>query len=147
MRHMQKSRRMLSLSNLAVECFKKESELLQYIKQLVIILFISILGELCNAVLPLPIPAAVYGLAIMLVLLITGVLRLHQIEKVGNLFLEFMPIIFVPIALQILPVWKAFQNVILPFLIISVIGTFLIIVITGRVTQFIVERKERELGE
>ena len=120
---------------------------MQYIKQLVIILFISILGELCNAVLPLPIPAAVYGLAIMLVLLITGVLRLHQIEKVGNLFLEFMPIIFVPIALQILPVWKAFQNVILPFLIISVIGTFLIIVITGRVTQFIVERKERELGE
>jgi holin-like protein len=110
----------------------------QYLRQLVIILFISLLGETCNAILPLPIPASVYGMAIMLVLLITGVIRLHQIQKVANLFLEFMPLMFIPIALKILPVWTEFQNVILPFFIISVTGTFLVIVITGRVTQFYV---------
>lgn len=120
---------------------------MQYLKQMVIILLISVMGELCNAVLPLPIPASVYGLAIMLVLLITGVIHLNQIEKVGNLLLEFMPLMFIPIALRILPVWKEFQNVIVPFFIISVTGTFLVIVITGRVTQFIVDRKERKLGE
>ena len=42
---------------------------MKYIRQFVIILFISFIGEALKYVLPLPIPASIYGLVLMFVLL------------------------------------------------------------------------------
>ncbi len=42
---------------------------MKYIRQFVIILFISFIGEALKYVLPLPIPASIYGLVLMFVLM------------------------------------------------------------------------------
>ena len=49
---------------------------MKYVQQFSIILLISVIGELLKTFLPLPVPASVYGLVIMLVALLTGILRL-----------------------------------------------------------------------
>ena len=53
---------------------------MRILKQLMIILFISFLGEILKMVIPLPIPASVYGLVIMVAALKTGILKLHQVK-------------------------------------------------------------------
>ena len=55
---------------------------MKYLKQFGIILFVSLLGELLRMLIPLPIPASVYGLVLMLILLMTGIIKLQQIKEV-----------------------------------------------------------------
>ena len=51
---------------------------MKYLKQFLIILLISFIGEILKAVLPLPVPASIYGMAILFVCLVMaswGVLK------------------------------------------------------------------------
>ena len=56
-----------------------ERNKMKYVKQFLIILLISALGEGLYAILPLPIPASVYGVILMLAALISGILKLEQV--------------------------------------------------------------------
>ena len=59
---------------------------MKYLRQFAIILFISLLGELLRILIPLPIPASVYGLVLMLVALTTGMLKVHQVKAAADFF-------------------------------------------------------------
>ena len=69
---------------------------MKYIKQAFIIFFISFLGELLNKYIPLPVPAGVYGLVLLLGALCSGVVKLPDVENFGALMIEMMPLMFVP---------------------------------------------------
>ena len=43
---------------------------MKYVKQFCIILFFTLLGEILRAVIPLPVPAAVYGLILLFLALL-----------------------------------------------------------------------------
>ena len=64
---------------------------MKYIRQFVIILFISFIGEALKYVLPLPIPASIYGLVLMFVLLETKVLKVEAVQDAGKFLIEIMP--------------------------------------------------------
>ena len=78
---------------------------MKYIKELFIILFISFIGEVLRYFIPLPIPASVYGLFIMLLCLITKIIKLDQVETTADFFLLAMPITLVPASVGILSAW------------------------------------------
>ena len=63
---------------------------MKYLRQFAIILFISLLGELLRVLIPLPIPASVYGLVLMLLALITGVLKVHQVKEASSFLMRIM---------------------------------------------------------
>ena len=69
---------------------------MKYLKQFMVILAFSFLGEVLHQVLPLPIPASVYGLVFMLAALMTGVLKLHQVKETSAFLIEIMPVMFIP---------------------------------------------------
>ena len=48
---------------------------MRYLKQFTIILTISLLGEVLHYIIPLPVPASIYGLLLMLAALLTGVVK------------------------------------------------------------------------
>ena len=50
---------------------------MKFMKQFGIILAITFLGELLRYLLPLPIPASIYGLVLMLLVLKLGVVKLE----------------------------------------------------------------------
>ena len=54
---------------------------MKYLKQFAIILAVCLVGEGLKALLPLPIPASIYGLVLMLAALMSGLLKLEQVEK------------------------------------------------------------------
>ena len=76
---------------------------MKYIRQFVIILFISFIGEALKYVLPLPIPASIYGLVLMFVLLETKVLKVEAVQDAGKFLIEIMPMMFIPAVSGLLP--------------------------------------------
>ena len=75
---------------------RKGSPVMKYLFQFTIIGVITAIGELLNLLLPLPIPASIYGLVILFVALCTKIIRLDQVEHAADFFLAIMPILFVP---------------------------------------------------
>lgn len=121
---------------------------MKYIKQFSIILLISLLGELLHAILPLPIPASVYGLVLLLTALLTGICKVSQIRETAGFLIEIMPVMFIPAAVGLLTAWEILKPVWIPVSVITVVTTVLVMAVTGRVTQYIIRRgKNREEEE
>lgn len=118
---------------------------MKYLSQFAIIFAISLLGEVVHHLLPLPVPASVYGLLLLLIALLTGVIKLHQVERAADLMIELMPLFFVPPGVSLLTSWADISGLIVPFIIIVVVSTIVVMGVTGRVTQAVMHMgKERE---
>lgn len=117
---------------------------MKYIKQVLIILAFTLLGELLAYVIPLPIPAAIYGLVLMLLALCTGLLKPGHIDTSARFFLSILPFLFVSPSVNILKYWGIIQNDLLSICVIIVVTTFLVFAVSGLVTQWLLRRKGGE---
>ncbi len=115
---------------------------MKILRQFGLILAITFAGEVLKALLPLPIPASIYGMVIMLVGLVSGLLRLEDVQDVGDFLIEIMPILFVPAAVGLMDSWGTMKELLLPSVVMLVVVTVLVIVVTGRVTQVLIRRKK-----
>ena len=116
---------------------------MKYIKQFFIIAMISFAGEILRAVLPLPIPASIYGMVILFIALCSGILKLHQVEETGNYLVEVMPIMFIPPAVGLMASWETLKEFVVPVVVISVVSTIVVMLVGGVVTQKIIQRGEK----
>ena len=94
---------------------------MKFLRQFMIILLLSFLGEVLKMFIPLPIPASVYGLVLMLVCLMTGVLKTSQVKDAAFFLIEIMPVMFIPAAAGLIDSWKVLQPLLLPILVITVV--------------------------
>ena len=117
---------------------------MKYLKQFGMILFISFLGEILRAVIPLPIPASIYGLVLMLTALLTGILPLEKVRDTGKFLIEIMPLMFIPAAVGLLDSWSALRPILLSVAVITVVTTVAVMGVSGRVTQFVIRRDRRK---
>lgn len=116
---------------------------MKYVKQFLIIITISFIGELCNKAIPLPIPASIYGLVILFVTLMTGVIKVEQVKETGKFLIEIMPLMFIPAAVGLLDSWNVLKPIWLPVVAITLITTVLVMAVTGRVTQFVIRQNKK----
>ena len=119
---------------------------MKYLIQLVIILIITFIGEVLHKYIPLPIPASIYGLLLMLVCLKTRIVKLEQVKSTGSFLLEIMPVMFIPAAVGLINVWNDITHIVLPLIFICALTTVLVMVTTGKMTDFIL-KKERGAGK
>lgn len=117
---------------------------MKYLHEAVIIAAITFAAEIIKFFVPLPVPASIYGLILLFILLKSGVLKLEQIENVGGLLLELMPMLLVPASVSFLTVLDTIQGMLLPVLIMGFIGTTVVMIVTGRISQRMIRRKEQE---
>jgi holin-like protein len=117
---------------------------MNYLRQFCIILSVSFLGELLHILIPLPIPASVYGLVLMLAALCTGVLKLAQVREAADFLIEIMPVMFIPAAVGLLESWSVLQAVWFPVAVITVLTTIIVMAATGRITQYLIRRDHRK---
>lgn len=120
-----------------------EGAYMKYIYQLFVILLITFIGEMLYRLIPLPIPASIYGLLIMLFCLKTKIVKLEKVKSVSDFLLEVMPLLFVPAAVGLLTAWKELSDILLPIIIITLLTTIIVMVVTGRVTQFIMRKGQK----
>lgn len=110
---------------------------MRYIKQFAIILAVTCVGEILKYFIPLPIPASIYGLVLMLVLLMTRRVRLESVKETAEFLIEIMPMMFIPAAVGLLVSWEQLQPILIPVLVITVVSTFAVMIVTGKVTDFL----------
>lgn len=117
---------------------------MKYLHQAMMIAAITFAAEIMKYFIPLPVPASIYGLVLLFALLKSGLLKLEQIEDVGGLLLELMPLLLVPASVSFLTALDTIQGMLLPALIMGFVGTTLVMIVTGGVSQWAIRRKEKE---
>ena len=113
---------------------------MKYVKQFLIILGISLIGEVMKYVLPLPIPASIYGMAILFVCLMAGIVKLDDVRETGKFLIEIMPMMFIPAGVGLMDSWETLQPVFFPVCMITVIAIFTVMLATGRLSQWMIRR-------
>lgn len=117
---------------------------MKYMKQFCLIMFISFLGEVLHHYLPLPIPASIYGLVILFVGLLTGVVKLSHVEETGRFLIEIMPLMFIPAAVGLLESWGILAPIWIPIVGITLITTVIVMIVSGKITQFVIRLEDQE---
>ncbi len=107
---------------------------------------VSFVGEILHAVLPLPIPASIYGLVLMLALLMTGALKLSAVEDAGKFMIEIMPVMFIPAGVGLMESWGELKAALVPVLVITLVSTIVVMVVSGRVTQAVIRMEKKHKG-
>lgn len=110
---------------------------MKYFFQFGIILGITFVGELLHLLLPLPVPASIYGFVILLLLLVSGILKLDKVKETGDLLIAIMSVMFIPAMVGVIDSWAILKTIIVPIVVIAVVTTILVMGVSGRVTQFI----------
>ena len=117
---------------------------MKHIRQFSIILIISFLGELLKSFIPLPIPASIYGLVLMLAALWSGIVPLESVRETGKFLISIMQLMFIPAAAGLLVSWKQMQDMLVPFIVIIAVSTVVVFGLSGRVTQSVIRLEERK---
>ena len=120
---------------------------MKHLFRLSIILFISLIGEILHAIIPLPVPAGIYGMILMFVSLCTGIVRLESVRAVGMFLIEIMPVMFIPAAVGLLDSWDALKSMLLPCCIALVPVTLIVMAVSGRTTQALIRAQNQKRGE
>ncbi len=120
---------------------------MKYIYQLFIILVVTFVGELLHYFIPIPVPASIYGLIIMLILLCTKVVKLEHVERTSDFLIEIMPLMFIPAGVGLMKSWGVLKSLIIPVVVITVISLIAVMAVSGRVSQKIIKAQEKKSSE
>lgn len=120
---------------------------MRYLFQSGRILAFCFAGEVLHAVLPLPVPASVYGLLLLLLALCFGIVRPEQVRETGLFLTGIFPLLFVPAAAGVMELWAELGVMLLPAVIAIVPVTVLVFAAAGRTTQALIHRKEKTQNE
>lgn len=120
---------------------------MKYIRQFNWILCISFLGEVLRYIIPLPVPASIYGLILMILALKTGVLKLDSVQTTSRYLIDIMPLAFIPACVGLMTAWGQLKTIVFPVIVISCVSTILVMGITGRVTQAVIRGGKRKKND
>ncbi len=114
---------------------------MKYLFQICIIMIFVFLGETMEYFIPLPIAGSIYGLILMFLALVFGVIKLSWVQDVANWLHSIMGLFFVAPAVAIIDIWGDISQI-WPILIILLVITYLVSMIsTGLVADALINNK------
>ena len=119
---------------------------MKYLRQLMIILLVSFAGELLKYIMPFPVPASIYGLIILFVLLETGILKLDAVKETSVFLIEIMPLMFIPAGVGLMESWGDLNSMLVEVIVIILVSTVLVMGISGKVTELVLKRTATRKG-
>ena len=117
---------------------------MKYITQVLIIVLFTFLGEVLSYVIPFPIPAAIYGIVLMLIALGTGILKPEKVRDVSQFLISIMPVLFVAPAVRILEYWGIIAPNVAAIATIAVVSTFLVFAVSALVVNALLKKNRKE---
>lgn len=120
----------------------------KYIKQFAIIMLVTFLGEILSKIIPLPIPASIWGLVLMLVSLTLKIIPLDAVKETAKFLVSLMQIMFIPAAVGLITELDSLKNALIPILISIVVITPIVFFVSGKVTDTVIKiQKSKEKDE
>ena len=117
---------------------------MKYLMQFGIIIGLSLVGEVLNSVIPLPVPASVWGLVLLFVLLCLKVIKLDQVQDAADFLLSIMTVMFVPVGASLITSFADIKDEILGIFAIIIVSTVVCFLVTGKVAQRIIDKSENK---
>ena len=109
---------------------------MRYLRQFLWIIGFTLVGEALHALLPLPVPAAVWGLVLLFIALESGKLKLSSVEDCGQFMLGIMPVLFIAPAVGLMDSWPVTRYLRVAIIVLSTVVVF---GVSGVVTQGILD--------
>lgn len=117
---------------------------MKFIKQFCIILGFSFVGEVLNHIVPLPIPASIYGIILLFACLELKIIPESAVDGTGKFLIEIMPVMFIPAAVGLIGSWSIIKPSFLKYAAVTVLSTVIVMAVSGAVTQFILNKGRRK---
>ncbi len=116
---------------------------MKYLKQLSIILIIACISEVIKTLLPLPIPAGIYGMVLLFILLCTGLIKPKQIGDTSDYLISIMGIMFVPAGVGLLSNVNSFLAMLPAIIVAGTLGTIAVMAVGGKITDLLIRWRAR----
>ena len=124
---------------------------MKYLIQFLIIIAFSFAGELLHYCLPFPIPASIYGIILLFLALEMKWVSVKDIRETSAFLIAVMPVMFIPAAVGLMDSWKSIGNSWLAYIVVTVVSTFVVMGVSGKVTQGVIRahnsKKNEKSGE
>ena len=116
---------------------------MKYLKQFLIIILVSCIGELLYYLLPFPIPATIYGLLIMLGLLILKIVPLAAVKETAEFLIDIMAVMFIPAGVGLIVYWPQLKEFLIPICVIIVVSSILVMFVTGKTSDLLIRNNKK----
>ena len=113
---------------------------MKYLSQFCIILGFTLFGEALQRLLPLPIPASVYGLVALFAALCLGLVKVEQVKTASAFLISIMSVLFVAPTVGIAENWHLISGQLVPIFLLIVSTTVLTFGISGCLTQLLLKK-------
>ena len=115
---------------------------MKFLTQFFWILLFCALGELLQAVIPFPIPAAIYGLVLLFLALSLKILKPGQVADVAQFLIRVMGVFFVSPVVNILACWGVVAPNLGAICVIFISTTVLVFAVSGFVTRALLRKED-----
>lgn len=117
---------------------------MKYIKQFGIILLFSFAGEICHALLPFPIPASIYGMALLMAALLLKIVKVEMVDEAGSFLVSALPLLLVAPAVGLMACWDLIKPNLIALGIVILSTTILTFGISGMLTKVFRKRGKKD---
>jgi holin-like protein len=114
------------------------------IGQFTIIVSILAIAYILEVGLSLPIPASIIGMLILLILLLTKIIKLKQVEGISDLLQREITLFLLPLSIGIIGSIELFEGKFLLTILIVVISTIISIFTTAIIMKFMLNKGQRQ---
>ena len=110
---------------------------MKILRQMALLLLIVFIGDVLNKVFKIPIPGNILGMIILLLALLSGIIKLHQIEEISKFLMDHLSLLFIPAGVGLIAVTGILKDSWYFLLLIAIITTILVMAVTALVVQFL----------
>ena len=110
---------------------------MKYLSQFLIIMGFTLAGEALQRLVPITIPASVWGLALLFAALCLKIVKVEQVKEVGAFMTSILPVMFVGPTVGIVEHWTLVRPQLLAIVLLLVASTMLTFGISGSMTQWL----------
>lgn len=114
---------------------------MKYLSQFLIILGFTLAGEALQRIIPLPIPASVWGIALLFTALCLKLIKVEQVKETASFLSSLLPLLFVSPAVKIVEDWALIREDLLGIALVLIATTVLTFAVSGRVAQAFVKKE------
>ena len=123
---------------------RKGGCIMKYLSQFLIILGFSLVGECLQRLIPIPVPASVYGIVLLFAALCLGLVKVEQVRETGSFLSSILPILFVPPVVGILENWVLIRGSVPAIFLLAAGSTVLTFGLSGAVAQKFCKKEEKK---
>jgi len=101
------------------------------VRDFAVILLCVVVGKALANLLPIAFPGSIIGMVLLFILLSSGLVQAHWVERGSSLLIKYMAVMFVPIGVGLINYLDLLEQNLLAFLLSSLVSTFVTMALVG----------------